>query len=75
MDKKTRNLIIAGVLAVLVLIGLVQTYQLYTLKSSGGILTTNTASSSSSVASGSQQSTPSDTPNNLQNLPSMVGGC
>ncbi len=70
MDK---NVIIAIVLGVLVLVSVVQAFQLNTLKEkvSEGKLTIGKTSSSVSTGSGSGASIPS----NIQDLPSMVGGC
>ena len=65
-----KNVVIAIVLGALVLIAGVQAFQLFTLKtklSSGQIGTTVSAQS----AGGSSPQLPS----NLENLPSMVGGC
>ncbi len=64
MDK---NIVIAIVLGALILIAGVQAYQLFALKDklSGGQI-----SAGAPVQAGSPQ-----LPDNLQNLPSMVGGC
>ena len=70
MDK---NIIIAIVLGVLVLVSVVQAFQLNTLKEkvSEGKLSIGKASSSVTTGSGSGASIPSS----IQDLPSMVGGC
>lgn len=62
MDK---NLIIAVVLGVLLLVAAVQAVELFGLKNkiaSGGMTATSTGGNA-------------QLPGNLQNLPSMVGGC
>ncbi len=63
-----KNVVIAIVLGALVLIAGVQAFQLFTLKTklAGGQISTTAAPQ----AGGSPQ-----LPNNLENLPSMVGGC
>ena len=69
-----KNVVIAIVLGVLVVIAGVQAYQLMGLK--------NRLSASGSVSGAGVGSAPATTqgsspqlPSNLQNLPSMVGGC
>ncbi len=67
---ENKNVIIAVVLGALVLIALFQAFQLFGLKdklSSG----TTTAAPAPQAQGGASPSLPS----NLQNLPSMVGGC
>ena len=64
MDK---NIVIAIVLGALVLIAGVQAFQLFTLKDK---LSSGQLSAGAPVQGGSPQ-----LPDNLQNLPSMVGGC
>ncbi len=68
MDK---NIIIAIVLGILVLVSLVQAFQLNELKTklAEGSLTLGKASTSTSTSSGGA------VPSNIQDLPSMVGGC
>lgn len=71
-----KNLIIAVVLGVLVLLSAVQAFQLNSLKEKaedgklGGSGSADSGFAAKSSA-GSQQAVPS----NLQNLPAMVGGC
>ena len=65
MDK---NLIIGIVLVALVFVAGVQAFQLYTLKSR---MAEGSVSFNTNAQAGSSPSLPS----NLQNLPSMVGGC
>jgi len=69
MDK---NVVIAIVLGVLVLIAGVQAFQLFTLKNklADGQFSTNTATGAASPSGSGPQ-----LPSNLQNLPNMVGGC
>jgi hypothetical protein len=70
-----KNLVIAIVLGALVLIAVVQAWQLAGIKSSvasGGV---RTASVGTPVASGGGGGGGAQLPSNLQNLPSMVGGC
>ncbi len=68
MDK---NIIIAIVLGILVLVSIVQAIQLNELKTklSEGSLTLSKAGSATSTSSGA------GVPSNIQDLPSMVGGC
>ncbi len=70
MDK---NIFMTIVLAVLVIVAVVQTVQLFSLKSAvaSGELH---ASTSTSVQQGAPSQSKS-VPSNIQNLPSMVGGC
>jgi len=70
MDK---NVVIAIVLGALVLIAAVQAVQLFSIKNKLATGQMQTATSGANVQSsaGSGASLPS----NLQNLPSMVGGC
>ena len=69
-----KNLLVAIVLGVLVVVAVVQTVQLVGLKNklAGGTVQTGSASPQT-TASG--QSGNTQLPSNLQNLPSMVGGC
>ncbi len=67
-----KNMVIAIVLGALVLIAGIQAFQLFTLKSNlamGGTSVT-TATQSSGGSGGSPK-----LPGNLENLPTMVGGC
>ena len=66
-----KNVVIAIVLGALVLIAGVQAFQLFTLKTklAGGQISTS-APTQSGGGGGSPQ-----LPSNLENLPSMVGGC
>lgn len=79
MKKKIdKNLIVMGVLVLLILITVIQAFQLSGIKSD--IKTSDIGSSSKSgVSSSSSQSGSSSSgggvPTNLQNLPGMVGGC
>jgi hypothetical protein len=64
-----KNIIIAIVLGVLLVLSVVQAFQVNTIKekiSSGGVKLASGAASTGGGAS---------VPSNLQNLPSMVGGC
>ena len=72
--KKTT--IIALVLGILVIISVVQSFQLYGLKEkiADGELSLSSSSSSTGLATSSGKETGS-LPANLQNLPEMVGGC
>jgi len=69
-----KSIIIAVVLGILVLISVVQALQLNALKEkiNEGKLTFSKTSSSSSGGSNGQSS---GLPSNIQDLPSMVGGC
>jgi hypothetical protein len=70
------NVVIAVILGVLVLIAAVQAFQLVGLKTklAGGAVQTATAGASLAAASGGQAGG-AQLPPNLQDLPSMVGGC
>ena len=72
MDK---NIMLAVVLGILVVVAVVQAFQLSGLKSqvavSGGGAKLSTPVVSGGAPSGGSPSLPS----NIQNLPSMVGGC
>jgi hypothetical protein len=72
MDK---NVMISIVLGILVLIAAVQAVQLFSLK--GSVQTGAVATSTQPVAAASSGAAPSAgaLPSNLQNLPTMVGGC
>ncbi len=67
-----KNAIIAIVLGVLVLIAAVQAWQLWGIKSK---ISTGGASLTAPIAAGPSASGSPQLPSNLQNLPSMVGGC
>lgn len=69
MDKNT---VVVVILGVLVLVALVQAFQMTSLKGtlSGGSVASS-APQSAPATSGQQAKLPS----NLDNLPSMVGGC
>ncbi|MDO8660281.1 MAG: hypothetical protein Q7K43_00180 [Candidatus Woesearchaeota archaeon] len=67
-----KNAIIAIVLGVLVLIAAVQAWQLMDIK---GKLSTGSASLTAPSAASPSVSGSPQLPSNLQNLPSMVGGC
>ena len=66
-----KNVVIAIVLGALVLIAGVQAFQLFTLKNTLAEGQFSTSAPTQSGASAGSSSLPS----NLQNLPSMVGGC
>jgi hypothetical protein len=68
-----KNVVLAIVLGALVIIAGLQAYQLFSLKNKvgSGNLQTVSGASAPAAAQGSGASLPS----NLQNLPSMVGGC
>ena len=68
MDK---NVVIAIVLGALVLIAGVQAFQLFSLKNK---LAEGSLSASAPTQAGATSGSP-QLPSNLQNLPSMVGGC
>lgn len=63
-----RNTIIVAVLIVLVLLTAVQAIQISGLKSGSGVSNVN-------VASAPAQNTGNNLPSNINDLPSMVGGC
>ena len=73
-----KNTIVGIVLGILVLVSVVQAFQMTSLRSqiSGGSAV-QTASASQPVASGSPSSgaKTAQVPSSLQNLPDMVGGC
>ncbi|HSU72693.1 MAG TPA: hypothetical protein VLJ21_02495 [Candidatus Binatia bacterium] len=63
-----KNIIIAIVLGILLVLSVVQAFQVNTIKeklSSGGV----------KLATGAAPAGGGSVPSNLQNLPSMVGGC
>ncbi len=66
-----KNVVIAIVLGALVLIAGVQAFQLFTLKNT---LAQGSYSTTATPAAGGTAGSP-QLPSNLQNLPSMVGGC
>jgi len=70
---ENKNIIIAVVLGALVLIALFQAFQLVGLKDKLGS-GASTATSNAPAPQASAGGSPS-LPSNLQNLPSMVGGC
>ena len=63
-----KNIIVAIVLGILLLLSVVQAFQVNTIKEklSGG---------SFAVSAGTTPSGGANVPSSLQNLPSMVGGC
>lgn len=69
---ENKNVIIAVVLGALVLIALFQAFQLVGLKDKLGGTVTAAANAPAPQASGGSGAS---LPSNLQNLPSMVGGC
>ena len=69
-----KNIVIAVVLGVLVLIAAIQAVQLFGLKSRIGS-NAQTSTINTPVATGSGNGGGAQLPSNLQNLPSMVGGC
>ena len=79
-----KNTIIAIVLGVLILVSVVQAFQLNSLKgklSTGTVVSAksgsavNTASQNTAATSGSAPKQTASVPKSLENLPSMVGGC
>jgi len=68
--------IVAVVLGLLVVLSAFQAFQLTSLKAkvTDGELSVNTGSSTTTTQTGSQTTT-SALPDNLKNLPEMVGGC
>ncbi|RJQ22098.1 hypothetical protein C4580_01335 [Candidatus Woesearchaeota archaeon] len=66
-----KNVVIAIVLGALVLIAGVQAFQLFSLKNT---LAQGQYSTTATAQAGTGASNP-QLPSNLQNLPSMVGGC
>ena len=68
--------ILAIVLGVLVLISIIQAFQLYSVKGAlQGDVKVGSSSSRVAVGAGGSGSSGEDIPSNIQNLPSMVGGC
>ena len=67
-----KNVVIAIVLGALVLIAGVQAFQLFTLKSK---LAEGQFATSSPTQAGTASGSSPQLPSNLQNLPTMVGGC
>ncbi len=71
-----KNTLVAVVLGVLVLISLVQAFQLSGLKNSfAGGATVKTTSTGQAVANSPAPSAAPQLPANINNLPDMVGGC
>ncbi|MBI4448438.1 hypothetical protein HY641_00230 [Candidatus Woesearchaeota archaeon] len=71
-----KNTIVAVVLGVLVLVSLVQAFQLYGLKNSvSGGATVRQVSAAAPLASAPASSGAPALPASLNNLPEMVGGC
>lgn len=75
--KIDKNTLIVGVLVLLIVISVVQAVQLGSIKGKMNDLgaTSVVKSTSPSSSSGTQPSSTSSVPTNLQNLPGMVGGC
>lgn len=69
--------ILAVVLGVLVLISIVQAFQLYSVKGAlnEGNVKLGGTSQTVKTATGSSSGSGGDIPANIQNLPNMVGGC
>ncbi len=73
-----KNTIIAIVLGVLVLVSIVQAFQLNGLKtklSSGAVVSKGSVSTSSQNTASASGAPTSSVPKSLENLPQMVGGC
>lgn len=70
-----KNLIIAIILGLLVLISIVQAFQLTTLKAKVDAGAVKIAGSKTAVQTTSGGSSGAATGNSLDNLPQMVGGC
>lgn len=68
-----KNLVIALVLGVLVVVAVLQTVQLVTFKNKLATGEIKTGSATTPVQANGGGNT--NLPSNLQNLPSMVGGC
>ena len=68
-----KNVVLAIVLGALVIIAGLQAFQLFGLKSKISSGSVQTVSGASAPAAG--QESGASLPSNLQNLPSMVGGC
>lgn len=72
-----RNIVVAVILGLLVLVSVVQAFQLNSLKEkvkSGDVVAVS-GSAASSVSLQSGQGGSPALPSNLQSLPDMVGGC
>ncbi len=72
-----KNIIVVGILVLLVLVSIVQTFQVLGIKDNINDIDV-TGKSSPSILSGlrtSNNSPSNSVPTNLQNLPGMVGGC
>lgn len=72
-----KNLFMAIILVVLVLISFVQAFQLNSLKNklADSSVSIDAKSGSTAVASGGSSGGSASLPSNIQNLPTMVGGC
>ncbi len=68
-----KNLILAIVLGILVIVSVVQAFQLSSLKAKVGGAGVSTVSAPASVSAPSSGG--ASVPSSLQNLPQMVGGC
>lgn len=78
MEKKkmNKNTIVVGILVLLVVVSLIQTFQIFGMKENMNEIevtgkSVKATTSSSTTTSGSSNGVPT----NLQNLPGMVGGC
>ena len=72
-----KNIIVVGILVLLVLISVVQTFQIVEMKSSVTEMevTGNSVQATTSSSTTSSSGSSGGVPTNLQNLPGMVGGC
>lgn len=74
-EKVKATVIIAIVLGVLVLVSVVQAFQLNSLKQDLKDGQVNVGKATSKVSAASAPSSSPAVPSSLQNLPDMVGGC
>ncbi len=72
-----KNAIVVGILVLLVLVLVVQTFQILEMKSNVKEMevTGNSVQTTTSSSTTSSSDSDSGVPTNLQNLPGMVGGC
>lgn len=78
--KVNKNVIVVGVLALLLIVGVVQAIQLGSIRSNVNDISISSSSSSTgkistSTSASAASSSTGGVPTNIQNLPGMVGGC
>lgn len=77
--KVNKNVIVVGVLALLLIVGVVQAIQLGSIRSNVNDISISSSSSTGKISTSTSASAASSStggvPTNIQNLPGMVGGC